>query len=98
MKFEKQEGTPAPPAAPTQCPGTCNIPASTITSNPTVTCPCPEEKTCITTITSNHFEHTIKCGSKEVKKICGGPLYVSVIRFMKLITSYLKGHKERDFP
>merc|ERR1711970_500632 len=74
---EKQNTTsPSPaPAPPTECPGTCNIPSTTLTSNPVVKCPCPEGKTCITTIKSNAFEHTVTCGSKTVTKQCGGPLY-----------------------
>merc|ERR1711970_1248510 len=73
---EKQNTTsPSPaPAPPTECPGTCNIPSTTLTSNPVVKCPCPEGKTCITTIKSNAFEHTVTCGSKTVTKQCGGPL------------------------
>merc|ERR1711970_534082 len=73
---EKQNTTsPSPaPAPPTECPGTCNIPSTTLTSNPVVKCPCPEGKTCITTIKSNAFEHKVTCGSKTVTKQCGGPL------------------------
>merc|ERR1712013_769572 len=69
---EKQTATTS---TPTQCPGTCNIPSTTLTSNPVVKCPCPEGKTCFTTIKSNAFEHTVKCGSKTVTVKCGGPLF-----------------------
>merc|ERR1712106_1266162 len=71
MKIEKQEET----ATPTSCPGKCNIPNTTLTSNPAVVCPCPEGKTCFTTIKSNAFEHTVTCGSKTTIAKCGGPLY-----------------------
>ena len=75
---EKQAATTS---TPTQCPGTCNIPSTTLTSNPVVKCPCPEGKTCFTTIKSNGFEHTVKCGSKTVTVKCGGPLYVRIFIF-----------------
>merc|ERR1711962_1608283 len=78
IKIDEKQNTSAPspvPSPPTQCPGTCNIPSTTLTSNPVVKCPCPEGKTCFTRIKSNAFEHTITCGSKTVIKQCGGPLY-----------------------
>merc|ERR1719244_176743 len=78
INLEEKQNTTAPspvPSPPAQCPGTCNIPSTTLTSNPVVKCPCPEARTCITTIKSNAFEHTVTCGSKTVIKQCGGPLY-----------------------
>merc|ERR1719193_2010265 len=78
IKLEDKQNTSAPspaPAPPTECPGTCNIPSTTLTNNPVVKCPCPEGKTCLTNIKSNAFEHTVTCGSKTVTKQCGGPLY-----------------------
>merc|ERR1719244_1793622 len=78
INLEEKQNTTAPspvPSPPTQCPGTCNIPSTTLTSNPVVKCPCPEARTCFTTIKSNAFEHTVTCGSKTVIKQCGGPLY-----------------------
>jgi len=69
---DKQDSSSLLP--PGQCPGFCNIPETTMTSNPVVQCKCQEGRTCITTIKSNAFEHTVTCGSKTVKKQCGGPL------------------------
>merc|ERR1719233_719693 len=74
IHLEEKQNTTVP-SPPTECPGTCNIPSTTLTSNPVVKCPCPEGKTCLTTIKSNAFEHTVTCGSKIETKQCGGPLY-----------------------
>ena len=69
MKIEKEEETD-------QCPGTCNIPDSTVTSNKIVQCRCLQGKPCSTTIRSNHYQHFVTCGSISETILCGGPLHV----------------------
>ena len=79
---------PAPVTA-GQCPGTCPFTPYTLAGDPSVTCPCPETKTCFVEISSTGWRHTVKCGSIEKTLACGGPLYVSF--FLSRSNYYLTG-------